>query len=178
MPRKEKPHADQRLRFVTEYLKDFNATQAAIRAGYSKRSAHVTASRILADPEISERIAAIQKRAAESAAITVERTQREIARIAYGDRRKLFEDDGTLKKISEIDDDTAALLAGIESDEIYRGRGEERALVGVLRKVKTFDKGRALEQCMSILGMHKTRTPGEDSALNLTIRLSSDRGRR
>lgn len=174
--RKMRPKDDRRVRFVTEYLKDFNATQAAIRAGYAKGSAHVTASRILSDPAIGERIAQVQARARQVAEITVERTQKEIARIAYGDRRKLFEDDGTLKPLSQIDDDTAALLSGIESDEIYRGRGEERHLVGVLRKVKTFDKVRALEQAMSILGMHKTASPSE-SAFNLTIRLSGDRRR-
>lgn len=175
--RKIRPKLDRRARFVTEYLKDFNATQAAIRAGYAKRSAHVTASRILSDPEIGERIAAIQARAMEAAAITVERTQKAIARIAYGDIRKLFDDANNLRPVGDLTEDEAALLAGVESFEEYQGRGEEREAVGMVRKVKTRDTLRALEQCMSILGLHKTAVPPGTGDLNLTIRLSTAKER-
>lgn len=51
----------KQARFVAEYLKDSNATQAAIRAGYSKGSAQVTGSRLLSNAMVAE---AIQKRAA------------------------------------------------------------------------------------------------------------------
>lgn len=44
----------KRARFVTEYLKDSNATQAAIRAGYSKKTAGSQGHDLLKDPEISE----------------------------------------------------------------------------------------------------------------------------
>jgi len=40
------------LRFVQEYLKDFNGTQAAIRAGYSPKSAHVQANRLLKSDKV------------------------------------------------------------------------------------------------------------------------------
>lgn len=47
-------------RFVEEYLKDLNATQAAIRAGYSPASAHVTSNRLYQRPEVAEAIRAAQ----------------------------------------------------------------------------------------------------------------------
>ena len=48
----------KRQRFVEEYLLDSNATQAAKRAGYSDRSAHVTGWRLLQDDEVKEALAA------------------------------------------------------------------------------------------------------------------------
>lgn len=45
-------------RFVAEYLKDFNGSQAAIRAGYSERSSRSTASELLTNPNVSAAIKA------------------------------------------------------------------------------------------------------------------------
>lgn len=178
MPRNSKPGADRRARFVAEYLKDFNAQQAAIRAGYAKGSAHVTASRLLRDPVIAAQIGAAHAKANALAEITVERTRQEIARIAFGDIRQLFDDAHNLRPITELSEAEAALIAGIDSFEEYDGRGEERVATGMVRRVKLRDKLVALEKCMSILGMHKSASPGEAGGLNLTIRLSSERGRR
>ena len=47
---------DRQTRFVQEYCKDFNATQAAIRAGYAKNSAGQQAHDLLKNPEIAEGI--------------------------------------------------------------------------------------------------------------------------
>lgn len=46
----------KRRRFIEEYLKDFNATQAAKRAGYSERTAYSQGSRLLKIVEISDAI--------------------------------------------------------------------------------------------------------------------------
>jgi len=169
-----KPDADRRARFAEEYVVDFNATQAAVRSGYSKHTAKQQGSRLLSKADIQARVAELMAATSRRLGITVERTQQEIARIAYGDRRRLYNEDGSLKLPHELDDDAAALLSSLETEEVYAGKGEERVAVGLVRKVKTWDKGRALEQCMSILGMHKTatKTPGEDDVLHLSIRLS------
>lgn len=153
-------------------MKDLNATQAAIRAGYARNSAKVTASRLLSDANVQAEIQKLNNRLAAKNEITAERTMQEIARLAYGDRRKLWDESGRLRLPHELDEDTAALLSSIETEELYEGRGADREAVGLVRKVKTWDKGRALEQCLSILGMHKTAVPPDSGALNLTIRLS------
>ena len=57
-------------RFVQEYLVDLNATQAAIRAGYSEKSAYQTAFETLKKPEIQDAIAAAQKARAERTEVT------------------------------------------------------------------------------------------------------------
>ena len=57
-------------RFVEEYLIDLNATQAAIRAGYSEKTANEQGSRLLANVSISEAIAEAQNKRAERTEIT------------------------------------------------------------------------------------------------------------
>lgn len=58
--------------FVNAYLVDGNATKAAIKAGYSKGSAHVTGSRLLNDAKVKESIAARQERVAERNDLTID----------------------------------------------------------------------------------------------------------
>jgi phage terminase small subunit len=61
----------KQARFVTEYVKDLNATQAAIRAGYKADNADVTGPRLLGNVGIADAIAARQKPIAERAELTV-----------------------------------------------------------------------------------------------------------
>ena len=59
-------------KFVQEYLKDLNATQAAIRAGYSKKTAYSIGQRLLKNVEVKAAVQTGQKKAAERAEVSVE----------------------------------------------------------------------------------------------------------
>lgn len=76
----------KRRRFAAEYVKDGNATQAAIRAGFSPKSAHVTACHLLKDPKVSAEIERIRAPIVEklegSAAITLESHLRKLSELA------------------------------------------------------------------------------------------------
>jgi phage terminase small subunit len=144
----------QRL-FVAEYLKDRNGTQAAIRAGYSARSAYSQAERLLRNAEIKAQIEAFVIKAEEKVGLTVERTLREVARLAFFDPRKLLNPDGSPKPINELDDDTAACLAGMEVLEQFEGSGSDRVFVGHVKKYKIADKNAALEKAMKHLGQYE-----------------------
>lgn len=93
--------------FVREYLVDLNATQAAIRAGYSKKTANVIASELLAKPNIQSAIQEEMKKRAERTEITADKVLKEFAKLAFFDPRKLFDDKGNPKDITELEDDTA-----------------------------------------------------------------------
>ena len=69
--------------FAQEYVLDHNATQAAIRAGYAKRGAAVTGSRLIRKPNVEYWIAEAQELKARSRNITVERVLEEFRRIAF-----------------------------------------------------------------------------------------------
>ena len=165
--------ADRAALFAAEYLKDRNGTHAAIRAGYAKSGAHVQATRLLKTAKVKAIIAASMARVVASAEVSVERTLKEIARIAYGDVRKLYNPDGSMKRIHELDEDGAALIAGLEVDELTaQGPGGEQQAIGFTRKMKLASKTKALDQCMAYLGMHKTVAPSGQGGMQLSINLS------
>lgn len=143
--------------FVQEYLIDLNATQAAIRAGYSKRSAAAQGHALLKKPEIQEALKnAIESRASRTA-VTQDRVLQEIGRLAFFDPRRLLDANGDIKPPSEWDDDTAAAVASMEIDVSAR-RGEDDDDDGggdptVTKKVRVFDKNTALTNAMRHLGM-------------------------
>jgi phage terminase small subunit len=142
--------------FIREYLRDPNGPKAAIAAGYSAKTAASQASRLLKSVKVrreidkadAERLAKVQA----ETGITLERTLREIARIAYFDPRKLFDKDGRPLAITDLDDDTAAAIAGLEVLEEYQGSGQDRELIGHVKKWKLSDKKGGLDMLMKHLG--------------------------
>lgn len=162
----------KRERFAREHVLDLSVGAAAIRAGYAPKSAHVTGSRMLRNPKVAARVEQLKAEIAAKYNVTVERVLKGIARLAFGDIRTLYDERGNLKNIATLDEDAAALLAGVETSQIFEGSGEDREYVGDLVKVKVRSSERALAMAMSYLGMNKTGgTPGE-SGLVLSIRCS------
>ena len=144
--------AERRADFVEAYISNGgNGTQAAIKAGYSKKGADVRAAELLRDCRVKDVIAARAKKVAEITGLDTERTAREIARLAYSDLRKFYRADGSLIPIPELDDDSAACVAMVEVDEI----GIEGVVIGHTKKIKVWDKNAALEKAAKIHGLYK-----------------------
>ena len=141
--------------FVQEYLIDLNATQAAIRAGYSAKTAEQQGYQLLQKPSVQAAIAARQKEREQRTAVAADRVLLEAARLALFDPRKLFNDDGSPKEITELDDDTAAAVAGIEVVEQFEGSGKDRVFVGYLKKYRIADKNSALEKLFRHHGLYE-----------------------
>lgn len=139
--------------FCEEYLVDLNATQAAIRAGYSEKTARQTGQENLSKPDIQAYIAEGMAKRSARTEITVDRVLKEFGRLAFLDIRKAFDEHGKLKPIHEIDDDTAAAIAGLEVEALYEGKGADREQVGHLHKIKLADKKGALDSIAKHLGM-------------------------
>jgi phage terminase small subunit len=118
-------------RFVEEYLVSFNATQAALDAGYSARTAYSQGQRLLKNVEVKNRIEEAMARRAERFEIKADRVLLNIARIASGDIRRLFNKRGELKPIHELDEATAAMLAGFDIATVSKGEGEVERVVRV-----------------------------------------------
>lgn len=148
--------AKQQL-FVAEYLVDLNATQAYLRAGYkvSENVAAVNAQRLLRNAKIQRKLSQAMKEREKRLEVSQDRVLKEYAKLGFFDPRKLFNDDGSPKGIQELDDDTAAVLAGLEVMEIWEGRGEDRQFAGYLKKYKLADKKGALDSIARHLGMFK-----------------------
>lgn len=150
--------SQQQLIFVREYLKNgMNATSAAISAGYSEKTAASQGARLLKHVEIQPLIAQKAEAVLAKLDFGVERTLNEVARLAFLDVRKLFESDGSLKRIDTLDDDTAACIAGLEVTELFEGDGEQKHAYGLLKKVKLSDKGSALDKLMRYHSLYKDK---------------------
>src|SRR5690606_8095004 len=122
---------EKQQRFCLEYLIDYNATQAAIRAGYSPKTAGQQGFDLLKKLEIQEFIKMSSQKTFNKLEITRERVMQEIARLAFVDIRKLYDEEGRLLNIRSIDSDTAAAVCGLEVDELFEGTGQDRTQVGV-----------------------------------------------
>ncbi|APW38451.1 hypothetical protein RD110_15620 [Rhodoferax koreense] len=146
--------AQQRL-FISEYQKDRNATQAAIRAGYSKRTAAQQGSRLLMNVEISTAIEAQIVKRITANDLTEDRIARELACIAFLDPRRLVDANGVSVPLHELDEDVAVALAGVEVVEEWAGTGDERKLVSRVRKYRIASKVDALDKAMRYRGLFK-----------------------
>ena len=100
--------------------------------------------------------------------VTVERVLQEYARLGFFDPRKLFDDDGKPKNITELDDDTAAALAGLDVQEEWEGFGEDRVFVGYTKKYKLADKKGALDSMAKYLGMFVDKVETKNLNIDLT----------
>jgi phage terminase small subunit len=141
--------AQQEL-FCLEYVKDLNGTQAAIRAGYSPKTAQEQASRLLSKAIISERLQALLDARFKRVQLDGDTILRELLRLATSDLRKLFDDKGGLLPPHQWPDDAAVAVSSVEVEELFDGYGEERHQIGFTKKVKFWDKPKSLE----LLGKH------------------------
>ncbi len=95
---------------------------------------HTNASQLMADTKVSQRVAELRERITNTGVASAARVLLEASRIALFDPRKLFRDDGTPKPICELDDDTAAALAGLDVHEGFEGSGEDGVFGGYRKK--------------------------------------------
>jgi len=136
--------------FVAEYQKDWNATRAALSAGYTKKNPSEMGYLLLQIPLVKEAIQRGIHERLRRVGVHSERILTEIARVGFSDTRLLFREDGSLKPPSEWDDATAASVSGMDVSEI-KGKGREQ--VGEMKRVKMYDKVKALELLSKHLGI-------------------------
>ena len=148
---------DKQAAFVAEYLVDLNATQAAIRAGYSERTAYRIGAELLQKTSVAEAIAAGQAKRAQRVEITADRVVAELAKIAFADPRDLMEwgpDGVKLKASADLTEEQAASVAEVSETTTKDG--------GSL-KLKKHDKVKALELLGRHMGMFKDKGENEIS---------------
>ena len=142
--------------FVREYLVDYNGTQAAIRAGYAKRSAAVEACRQLRNAkvqaELLKRGRPIKKKAELKASALLEN----LMTISFGDPRSFVNEHGRLKRLDQLDDAAAHMVASFEVHDTN------------LTKVKLKDGMKATELLMKTQGLLREQMSIERSG-ELTV---------
>mgnify|MGYP000887682201 CR=1 FL=1 len=160
----------KQARFVEEYLVDLNATQAAIRAGYSKKTAGQVSFNLLKKTEIQTAISEAQALRSKRTEITQDRVLKELAKLGFGDIRAIFSEDGSLRHPNTMDDDAAARISSIEVvvRPVPGSQGQE---VEHVAKIKAWDKLGALTQIGRHLGMFKDKL---ETTGNIAINITPD----
>ena len=143
----------KQLQFVNEYMIDMNATKAAIRAGYSAKTASRIAVELLNKTHVSDAVHVALTRRAHRTEVTADRVISELAKLAFFDPRKLFDADGKPVEIADLDDDTAACVAGLDVQDSFEYIGGKKEFVGYVKKYKLADKKGALELLARHLGL-------------------------
>lgn len=146
-------NAKQKL-FISEYLKDRNATQAAIRAGYSKKTAKYIGWEALRKPHVAAAIEAAEKKLAERNDVTQDRIIAEFARIGFANMQDYMtiDNDGQPSlDWSALTREQAAALQEVTVDTIQHVKGPDVQRV----KFKLADKLNALAKLGVHLGMFK-----------------------
>lgn len=137
----------QRL-FVQEYLKDLNATQAAIRAGYSAKTAKQQGQRLLTHVDVQKALSGQMAARSERVQIDADWMLRRLGEDVEADMADLYAEDGALKPIHEWPPIwRKGLVAGVEAIE---ERDDTGKVIGVVRKVKLADRTKLKE----MLGRH------------------------
>ena len=133
-------------RFIEEYLIDLNATQAAIRAGYSPDTAKSIGSENLTKPDIKAQIAKAMAERSRRTGVNADRVVMELAKIAFVNANDVIDAKTAMLKPDALPEDTAA----IQSVKV-KTFGED----GLEREIKMADKLKALELLGKHLGMFR-----------------------
>lgn len=160
---------EKQKRFVDEYLVDLNATQAALRAGYSEKTAYSIGQENLKKPEIQLRLQERQKAREGRTEITQDKVLAELAKIGFASITDYLEYKTVQRVIGHDKDgepviDWAMLVNAFDSAGVD---GSAISEVSVSKdgtfKFKLYDKGKALELIGKHLGMFDKSEQGENT---------------
>jgi phage terminase small subunit len=147
--------SEKRLRFVEEYLVDLNATQAAIRAGYSASGAKVTASRLLTDANIASAISDLRSKLSRKLELTAENVLSELAKIGFANMADFYRRDEHGNLVVDVDTltDPVKAAAVVQMDVQTSADGTQ------MIKLKLGDKKGALIELGKHLGLFNDKFP-------------------
>lgn len=153
-------------RFADEYLISFNPGDAYQRAGYKAKgkTAISAASRLLDNPNVQRYLASRRAELGAQMKADQEGVMYRLIQMAMGDIRQLYRDDGSMKDMSELTADQAAMIQGYEVFEEFEGKGQDRVFVGYTKKVKFVPKLEAIKALGMTMGMFtkKVEHTGKD----------------
>lgn len=141
---------DKQLRFVDEYLIDLNATQAAIRAGYSPKTADRIGAELLGKTWVADAVATGKAERSQKTQIDANYVLNRLVEIDQMDVLDILDDDGNMKPVREWPKVWRTTLSGMDINRLKTLGEGENAVESVLQKIKWPDKVKNLE----LIGKH------------------------
>lgn len=140
-------------RFCEEYVIDLNATQAAIRAGYSEATAHSIGSENLTKPEVKDYVIKLQASISNKNGDLAQRVIDEFKKIGFSNIQDYLNEGNNVVDLTVIDVDKAAAVSSVKKSVTTFGDGEGNAGEKNVVEFKLWDKISALEKIGRHLGI-------------------------
>ena len=171
MSDKKKGLTARQERFCEEYIIDKSLTEAAVRAGYSRKCAVAVALRNMKIAEVKNRIDNALKEQSKRIEITADRVILEIARIAFMDIKNIFDENGNLKRITELPEDISRAISSVE---VSRSKNvDDDTEYELIAKIKLWDKVKALELLSKHFNLLGDNSNDKDADIYLTTIINS-----
>ena len=153
---KKRKLTPKRERFCQEYLIDFNITQSAIRAGFSKATAYSIGWTLLKDVEIQNRINELQLTSANQFNVTKQRLMSILMDIAGSKIEDIKDPEtGAILPAHDWPEHMKGVISGIEVDELYEYLGTGmKTPIGQKVKVRLWEKTKAIELLNKMCGFN------------------------
>lgn len=153
-----KPLTSKEERFCYEYLANgFNATRAAIKAGYSEKTAYSAGNRLLKNVEVQDKIQSMKNNLAETAGISALMIANEHAKIAFSSVAHLHNTWIGRKELEDLTEDQKACIQEVSTKVLTKniGTNEDPEIIDVeYVRIKTYDKQKSLESLAELLGFN------------------------
>ncbi len=150
MAKKGKPFyqeiSDQERVFCEEYVLVPKAPDAAEKAGYCRSYG----ARLIKKRHIIQYISRLRTERSARVGKDADYVLSQLAMMLEADFRDLFNEDLTVKHPSEFPDNLAAVVASVEVEELWSGRGKDKKQIGEIKKIKFWDKTKLLD----LIGKH------------------------
>lgn len=167
--------------FVLAYIEDDNGTKAAIKAGYATKSAHVTASKLLKKPKITEAMTKVAAAMLRKYEVTPERVLKELVLIGFANMQnytRLFGGDPVLDFTEAHGDrDKMAAVMELQTEDYMDGRGEDARAVKKI-KMKLYPKTPALVRLGEYLGLFEKQKSQGNTTFEFTMQMGEGDGAR
>lgn len=161
-------------KFCQEYLVDLNATQSAIRAGYSIDTAHSIGWENLRKPEIQLRLTELRTELNNQNGNLAQQVIDELKKIGFSNIQDYLEAGNEIRDISAMDRDKAAVISGIKKSKTTFGDGDGSEGEKETVEFKMWDKLNALEKLGKHLGIFEADNKQKKAIITVTVQDGDD----
>lgn len=159
---------DQQMKFCNEYMKDFNGTQAAIRAGYSKKTANEQAPRLLANISVQKYLETLKQKAADKNEELTERIKNELIKLGFSNIQDFIEEDNEIKDLTTIPANHAACVESIKKTVTEFGDGKNQGTKTSIQ-FKLHSKLDALEKLARMVGLYEADNRQRGAVITVNV---------
>lgn len=159
---------DQQMKFCKEYMKDFNGTQAAIRAGYSKKTANEQAAQLLAKVSVQKYLETLKQKAAYKNEELTERIKNELIKLGFSNIQDFIEEDNEIKDLTTIPANHAACVESIKKTVTKFG-DEKTGGTKTSIQFKLHSKLDALEKLARYVGLYEADNRQRGAVITVNV---------